>query len=287
MSSNEIAIQNDKYQELIHKRNEQDRNVGFNEQPLSARLDGTSFAIYLRGSAEPLARFDAMPVQVIYTRKTRGLYDPFNRDARAQLCSSRDGNIHGEPRPDTLDRLNELQGELAKLIEASWEPMSGKLPCNSCLFDQWGTKWTVIKGRNESHMEVGPGRACGERRLLVFLHPDFNRPISISLSFTSARQWDAYADSFTIKKPERHFSEFSTVMTVKKQSNQSGTMSWEQVQFAKGTELDKQAVLVAAQMSVPFMQESAVGDLIAADETVGNGKVATTATTDAEEEMPI
>lgn len=255
------------YEKLIQTLNEQDLQTGYNAPPMFVALDGTSFVVKMSGSDEPLAKLDHMEVQIIYAKKTRAMYDP-DKSAKGTLCRSADGNIHGNPRIETFSRMTYLANFLMEAKQMQFAPIENPQLCRSCIFDQWGTRLKLDNGS----LSAEQGRACGERKLIVFIHPDFSRPLTMSLSLSSAKKFDIYASSFLSRKPATNYRMFKTLMKAStERSTRDATQKYEVVNFSRvGEQLPPALVMSAADLAVPYMAEGTTAELLENEPVAGN-----------------
>lgn len=218
-------------QAMLDELNASERGVGFNPSRITAVIKTDRFHLKMRGSKDAFEKTEMLEGQIVASLITRQLYAgnllPY------PVCSSLDGG---------------LTGRLAQ--ELTFNPMieSGQ-KCATCPWNEWGSSPNWV---NYTKEEAGAtydgtpnekGKACGERRALVMLLPNFADPIVVRLSTASIGAWDAYANGFALRGGS--YIEYMTRITV--ENVVKGTMEFGRAVFTPLMKLERQVIVGAIQ----------------------------------------
>lgn len=208
-------MSDEEYRAVIVNLNEQDLGQAYNPLKTVITIKDEQFRVKQTGVEEPIARFSEMDVQIINAKMARALY--LHRDQKVPTCSSVD-YVNGNLNPRFAEEVPEGVGGL----------------CSACPFNQWDSD--VDKSGNPK-----PGKRCKERRNILLLHPDFNRPLVLSLAPSSIGRWDGYADRLASKRPPSNYIEYITRASI--ELKKDGANEYGVVKFVEHQILTKQGAL--------------------------------------------
>ncbi len=231
--------------DLLHEMNEQERGVGFNPARVSATIQVDRWWLKQRGQEEAFMKLDVLEGQVVASLITRQLYagDLY----KYPVCSSFDGGVTGR-------LADELQIDVG---------IPNGQSCMSCPWNQWrsSTRWMDVAVSQGAQFDSAPnekGKACGERRVLVMLLPNFQDPIVVRLSTGSIGSWDAYANSFRLQGGG--YIEQLTRISVRQETK--GNQTFGKAVFESLGRLEREVVIAALQQRqvtfVPLLSAQSV-----------------------------
>lgn len=218
-------------QAMLDELNASERGVGFNPSRITAVIKSDRFHLKMRGEKQAFEKMEMLEGQIVASLITRQLYAgnllPY------PVCSSLDGGMTGRLAADLPFNPHIENGQ----------------ECPTCPWNEWGTSVNWV---NYTKEEAGAtydgapsekGKACGERRALVMLLPNFADPIVVRLSTASIGTWDAYANSFALKGGS--YIEWLTRISV--ENVIKGTMEFGKAIFTPVQKLERQVIIGAIQ----------------------------------------
>lgn len=147
--------------------------------------------------------------------KTRGYWP--NPNNKIPFCSSV-GGVHGVVNMAFTDE--DFKGATkariphpAILAYDKNEAIPDHIPCATCPMNQWGSKHQDGKSAK--------GKACDEKRRLLFLPDGWHMPIILNLSTMSVNGWDAYCSTLR-SKFNLPFYAVKVVLKIEKMENADG-----------------------------------------------------------------
>lgn len=146
--------------------------------------------------------------------KTRGYWP--NPNNKVPFCSSV-GGVVGVPNmafaEDFKAATHARTPHPAVLAYDKQEPIPTEIPCVTCPMNQWGSKHQ--DGKNAK------GKACDEKRRLLFLPDGWHAPIILNLPTMSVGNWDAYCSTLR-SKFNLPFYAAKIVLKIEKMENADG-----------------------------------------------------------------
>lgn len=230
MQTRQVALDKpltkEEYETLINGLNREDEGQAYNPLKLVATIQKDRFWVKQAGAEEPVAKYEEMDIHALNAKIVRVLY--LSRDQKAPTCSSADGGINGSLNVEYTDQVPEGVGDL----------------CSTCPFNQWGTD---VDPETQAPRD---GKRCKERRNILVLNEDFNRPLVLSLAPSSIGKWDGYADGLASLRPPSNYIEHLTHVSIENMTK--GTNNFGVIKFTSGGKLEQSEVLAALPLRKQF-----------------------------------